>query len=395
VAGLCIYLTHSVLGHLLGPTAYGTIAALMALASLFLIPTHIVSTVITKYGAALSDKEDLPRLNDLVRRLTAILLPVGIVVMLVFMAASGSISAFLRIGTPHELLIVGLMFAVSFVTPVNMSTILGQQRFSWYAAFLVLPVFLRLALAVGLALLGFGVLGAIAGIVAADILTYAVSFQPLRGLLKGPRLSFGPLRPLWSYSMTATAVFIVGGVLSSTDTLFAKHFLFTREAGLYAAVAIAGRIVSFAGGSLVVVMFPKFVAFHNRGEKPIRAVFLTAITTCALCGSIEIVFLICPTLVMRIMFGPSFTVIAGQLPWYGMASLIATVINVFINFFLSIDHRRVVLPLLLCLLIQSLLSVTRHGSAAELVQNLVFANCVTLVALLILFAIYDHRSRTV
>lgn len=395
LAGLCIYLTHSALGHLLGPTAYGTIAALLALASLMLIPTHVISTVATKYGAALSEKKDLPRLNDLIRRLTGILLPVGIVVMIVFMAASGSISSFLRIGTPREVFIVGLMFAVSFVSPLNIGVILGQQRFSWYAAFLILPVFLRLVLAVGLALLGFGVLGAIAGIVLADSLTYIASFRPLHSLLKGPRLSFGSLRPLWSYSMTAMTVFAIGSILSSADTLFAKHFLSFQEAGFYAAIATAGRIVSFVSGSLVVVMFPKFATSHSRGERPARAVLLTAISTCALCGGVEAVFLICPTLVIQTMFGPSFVIIAGQLPWYGAAALISAVAGVFTNFFLSIGHRRVVVPLIFCLSIESVLFVIRHGSVGELVQNLMAANCLMLVALLALFIAYLYRSRSV
>lgn len=395
VAGLCIYLTHSALGHLLGPTAYGTIAALLALAAILLVPTHVISTVITKYGAALSENQDLPRLNDFIRRLTRILLPAGLVVMVMFMAASGSVSTFLRVGTPREVFIIGLMFAVSFVTPVNVGTILGQQRFSWYAVFLVLPVFLRLVLAVGFVLIGFGILGAIVGIVVADILTYVASFQPLRSLLAGARLSFGPLRPLWSYSMTAMIVFAIGSVLSSADVLFAKHFLSVQEAGLYAAIATAGRIVSFVSGSLVVVMFPKFVASHSRGERSTRAVVLTAAGTCILCGGVEAVFLVCPALVIRAMFGSSFVVIAGQLPWYGATALIATVAGVFTNFFLSIGYRRVVLPLILCLVIESVLIVVRHRSAGDIVQNLMFANCVMLLTLLTLFAVYDYRSRSV
>lgn len=395
LAGLCIYLTHSLLGHLLGPTAYGAIAALLALASLLLIPTHVISTVSTRYGAALSGKRDSPRLNDLVRRLTAILLPAGLVVMIAFIGASGFISTFLRIATPREVVIVGLMFAVSFVSPVNIGTILGQQRFSWFAILLVLPVLIRLILAVGLVLLGFGVLGAVAGIVVADILTYIVSFQPLRGLLKGPRSSFGPLGPLMSYSMTTMAVFTMGSVLSGADTLFAKHFLSMRDAGLYAAIATAGRIVSFMSGSLVVVMFPKFASSYSRGERPTRAVLLTAISACVLCGGVELVFLACPAFVMRTMFGAPFVVIAGQLPWYGAAALIATIAGVFTNFFLSIDYRRVVLPLVLCALIESALFVIRHGSVKELVQNLVLANSVMLAALLALFALYDCRSRSI
>jgi O-antigen/teichoic acid export membrane protein len=393
LAGLCIYLTHSVLGHLLGPSAYGTIAALLALASLLLIPTHVISTVTTKYVAALSEREDIPKLNDLIRRLTAILLPVGIAAMVVFMAASGFISTFLRIGTPREVVVLGLMFAVSFVAPLNVGAMLGQQRFSWFAIFLVLPVLLRLVLAVAFALLGFGVLGAIAGIAAADILTYIASFQPMRGLLRGPRLSFGSLRLLWSYSMMAMAVFAITSVLTSADTLFAKHFLSIQEAGLYASIATAGKIVSFVSNSVVVAMFPKFAASHSRGERPTRAVFLTAASTCALCGVVEAIFIICPTLVMRAMFGPTFVVIAGQLPWYGAAALIATVAGVFTNFFLSIGHRHVVMPLVSGFVIESALFVVRHRSIGELVQNLMLANCVMLVALLALFIGYSCRRR--
>lgn len=243
LAGLCIYLMHSALGHLLGPTGYGTFAALIALSSVLLMPTHVIATAMTKHGSALRAAGRLPHLNDLIRRLTVLLLPVGFGAMALFIGASGYIAAFFHLDTSGNVVLIGLLFAVSFVTPINVGALLGLQRFSWYGALVVLPVFLRFALASAFVLLGHGLGGAIVGIALADGLTYVISFRPLRDLLAGPRLPSGSLRPFGAFAAHASVVFAGLSLLSNLDTLLAKHVLSVPQAGLYAALATAGKVL--------------------------------------------------------------------------------------------------------------------------------------------------------
>jgi len=394
LAGLCIYLMHSALGHLLGPTGYGTFAALIALSSVLLMPTHVIATAMTKHGSALRAAGRLPHLNDLIRRLTVLLLPVGFGAMTLFIGASGYIAAFFHLDTSGNVVLIGLLFAVSFVTPINVGALLGLQRFSWYGALVVLPVFLRFALASAFVLLGHGVGGAIVGIALADGLTYVISFRPLRDLLAGPRLPSGSLRPFGAFAAHASVVFAGLSLLSNLDTLLAKHVLSVPQAGLYAALATAGKVLFFVSGTVVTVMFPRVAAAHERGERATRAIRDAVAGVCLLSLPVELAFVICPTLVMRVMFGPSFDAAAGQLPWYGLAMLLLAIAVVFVYYFLAIGEQRIVLPLALCCLAQGALFSLRHASIAQVVQNVVLSNGLLLLGLLIFVAWYTQRNRS-
>jgi len=394
LAGLCIYLMHSVLGHLLGPTAYGTFAALIALSSVLLMPTHVIATAMTKHGSALRAAGHLPHLNDLIRRLTALLLPLGFGAMALFMGASGYIATFFHLDTSGDVLPIGLLFAVSFVTPINVGVLLGLQRFSWYGALVVVPVFLRFALASAFVLLGHGLVGAIVGIALADGLTYVISFRPLRDLLAGPRLPSGSLRPFGAFAAHAIVVFAGLSMLSNLDTLLARHVLSAQQAGLYAALATAGKVLFFVSGTVVTVMFPRVAAAHERGERATRAIRGAVVGVCLLSLPVELAFVIRPTLVMRVMFGPSFDAAAGQLAWYGLAMLLLAVAVVFVYYFLAINEQRIVLPLALCCLAQGALFSLRHASIAQVVQNVVVSNGLLFVGLLIFVTWHTRRNRS-
>jgi len=393
LAGLCIYLMHSVLGHILGPTAYGTLAALLALSSILLIPTHVIAALMTRHGSALRAAGRVPQLNDLMRRLTMLLLPIGLGVMVLFMGVSGPIAAFFHLDASRNVLLLGLLFTVSFVTPINIGALLGLQCFVWYSALMVLPVFLRLALASAFVVLGYGMSGAICGIVLADVLTYIVSFQPLHSILRGPRSSCGSLRPFWISAAQVSIVFIGTGMLSNVDTLLAKHVLSVPQAGMYAALATAGKTLFFVSGVVVTVMFPRFAALHSRGEQATQAILRAVIGVCALALPVELVFAAFPTLVMQVMFGPSYVAVAGQLVWYGLAMLLFALAVVFVYYFLAIGEQRVVLPLLACCLAQGSLFAWRHASIAQLVQNVVISNSLLLLGLLAFVSWYMRRRR--
>lgn len=386
-AGVCSYLMHSVLGHLLGLSGYGVVASMIALSAVFLMPQQIIGAVVTRYAAMLyvAESHDA-RLNDFVRRLTGILLPVGIGVAAALFAASGYISHFLQLSSPQMVFILSLMFAISFVSPVNAGAILGFQRFAWYSVLLVLPMFLRFVIASGLVALGFGLGGALLGIVLSSLLSYVASFQPLRAILKGPRLSCGSLRPLRSYSITATMTLASLVLFYNQDTLLAKHFLSASQAGVYAAVATSGNIIFIISSGVVTVVFPKFAAIKSRGERPTRVVLEAICGVLALSLVIETVFLAAPIFMVRMLFGSAFLAVSQYLLWYGLAMLLLAVAQVLIYYFLAMDDRLPTLTLFGASALQVLLFASRHQTVGQLVEAVMVTNGVLVIVLLEMFA---------
>jgi O-antigen/teichoic acid export membrane protein len=289
-------------------------------------------------------------------------------------------------------MLLGLAFIVSFVTPLNLGTLQGLQFFGWFATIMLLIPFLRLVLCIAFVLLGLGVNGAILGVVVSTLLAYLVSFHPLREVLKGPRTPSGSLLSLWSYSILAAAATMGMAALYSMDTILAKHFLSAHEAGLYAALATIGRIVLFITGSIYLVMFPKVVALHERGEPHTCTVWQAIVGVVILSGAVEIVFCLAPSWLTKLLFGQAFRAIGGQLAPYGMAMLLSAVAQVLLYYFLAIGHRRLILIIFLACALQISLMVWHHAGIPQFVQAMIVSNAAPLLALLIALSLSTRKG---
>jgi O-antigen/teichoic acid export membrane protein len=392
LAGVFAYLLHPFLGHMMSIQEYGQVAALISLSVVLATPTQIITTVAAKYAASLSTSEDRAQLNDFIRRLTVILLAAGVGITAVFVATSSYVAFFFHLNSPQAVILLGLVFIVLFITPLNQGTLQGLQRFGWFATLTLLSSFLRLMLAIGFVLMGFGVNGAILGIVVSALLAYLVSFWPLWEILRGPRIPTGSLRSLWSYSMLASAVTLGIVTLYTIDTILAEHFLSAHDAGLYAALATIGRTVLLVTIGVTTVMFPRLVALHERGEPHMRVVIQAVLGVLTLSVAVEIVFYFAPLLVTKLLFGQAFVAIAGQLAPYGMAMLLLAVGWVIINYFLAIGNRPFVLIIFLACALQFGLIVWHHTTIAQVVQAVIVTNSALILALLIAFVLSTRKT---
>ncbi len=397
VGGVCNLLLHPVLSRQLGPIGYGTVASLLNLLGILLLPVQFISTVVVKYSSSLSAGGQLAQLNDLVRRLTAILLPIGAVITVILIAANKFFATSLRL--PQQgIVFLAITFLVAFVSQVNGGALQGLQRFGWVSSLNVLATVTRLILASALVFLGFGVNGAILGVVLSVVFGYLISFLPLRHLLSGARSPSGSLRSLWSYSITAIIASGSITLLMNVDTIMAKAYLPGTEAGLYAALATAGKLVLFISSSIVVVMLPKVAALHQRDENTTQVVLQSLLGMLVLSAGAEFIFLVVPSLVIRYMFGYKFVAVSGQLAWYGLAMLMFALAQPLGTYFLAIGNRLYGFVVLACCAIQGVLIVLRHGTLIQIVQAVIVSHTLLFVLLVGLFVLYDsprgRRLRT-
>ena len=395
LAGIFAYLLHPFLARMMSIQEYGQVAALIALSLVLTIPTQVIQTVAAKYVSTLSTSGNEAQLNDFIRRLTTIFLVVGVAITAVLVVISSYVTSFFRLDSRQEIILLSLIFIVSFIIPLNMGVLQGLQRFGWLATVTLLIPLFRLVLSIGFLLIGFGVNGAILGIVMSDLLAYIISFQPLWKILKGSRRPIGSLHSLWFYSIfTAIATGSIV-VLYSIDTVLARHFLNAHDAGLYAALATIGRTVLFVTSSVGIVMFPRVVAFHESGTSHTRVAMQAILGVVVLSATVEGAFCIAPTFITQLLFGRAFLPIAGHLALYGLAMLLLAVGQVVMTYFLAIGNRSFVLIILSACALQTILIVWRHNDIAQLVQSVIVTNAALVLALLITFSLKSRMAREV
>lgn len=393
LAGAFAYLLHPFLAHIMSIQEYGQVATFIALSLVLATPTQIVATVAAKYASTLSTRGDHAKLNDFIRRLTITLLIVGIATTLVFIAVSGYVASFFNLASPQEVVLISLVFITVFAAPLNQGALQGLQSFGWYSAITLLVAVLRLILAVGFILAGFGVNGAILGIVLSASLTYFASFIPLRGILRGPRTPSGSLRSLWLYSIFTAAAATGIVALYSIDTVMARHFLSGSDAGLYAALATMGRIVLFITNSVAIIMFPRVVMLHERKEPHTRVVVQAVIGVLVLALLVEAMFYFTSSFITKLLFGQAFIAIAGLLPLYGAAMVLLAFAQVLAMYFLAIGNRIFVFIILFACVLQIALIVWHHVQLVQLVQAVLLANAVLALVLSIVWLSTYRRSK--
>lgn len=229
---------------------------------------------------------------------------VGIAAAALLILGRGAISSFLNL--PNHLLIVLLAVGTAFYVPLGSRRggMQGTYAFNRLAGNFVVEGLVRLGGALLLVEIGWGVNGAVLASIAAVVVAYVFAFQ--RTELKAAAPVHVDVSP--REGMQAMVFFAGQVVINNFDIILVKHFFPANIAGLYAAIALVGRLVNMTTWSVINTMFPISAGATKHGRER-RGVLLTSLI-------LVVVILICivaglalvPHFFWRMVFGSHFAV---------------------------------------------------------------------------------------
>ena len=152
--------------------------------------------------------------------------------------------------------------------------------------------------------LGYGVRGVIAANAAAVALAYFAAASKL-----APRVRTDVRLPHAFHEALQAIIFFVGMVLiNNCDIVLVKHFFASTEAGLYAAVALVGRVIFSFSWAVVNSMFP-IVAGTREKERKGHGLLTTSLLLVARhrFGSSRWCCVVAPAWIWTTFFGAQFT----------------------------------------------------------------------------------------
>jgi O-antigen/teichoic acid export membrane protein len=228
----------------------------------------------------------------------------GIVLGGLLALASGVISSYLNL--PAKALILLLAAATVFYVP------LGVRRGFMQGTYDFRPLALNFALEVVVKLTGaliliapYGVEGVVAAMTASVTVAYLVGIPRKShvGTATGTALRAGV-----GEGVQAIAFFAGQVIINNLDIILVKHFFDSTQAGVYAAVALVGRVVYMLSWSVVSSMFP-FSAGLRSGDKRGHAVLTTALGSVAvIAGLFTIAVWLAPPGLWHALLGPGFPI---------------------------------------------------------------------------------------
>ncbi|HZR57536.1 MAG TPA: hypothetical protein VFA74_11730 [Terriglobales bacterium] len=225
---------------------------------------------------------------------------VGISLLLVY--SSPLVTRYLNLSTQSYIIL--LAAAVGFYIPlgVRRGLMQGMYEFHRLALNFVLEVVVKLGGALILIAAGLGVKGVIIAVVVSIVVAYFFA-QPPRALTTGAKT----VLPTALDEGVQALVFFVGQVIiNNLDIVLVKHFFAATEAGVYAAIALVGRVVYMSSWAVVSGMFP-FSARVRSEEHDSRAVLGTAMLLVIMISSIfTFAVWLAPQSLWHILLGSGF-----------------------------------------------------------------------------------------
>lgn len=287
-----------VVARLLGPAAFGHAAAMVTMLMLFSAITLAYQLVCAKFVAK---NETAAARSAVYRWLLRRAWLVGAGLGMVIILTSDIVDRYLRVPSPWLLIILGVGAAFYVPLGVRRGGMQGTCAFGRLAANFLIEALVRFLGALVLIEAGFGIYGAVAAITASVVLAYFLPITQPELRVRGESGMPASFRE----GMQAIVFFVGQVIINNIDILLVKHFFAPEQAGVYAAIALVGRILYFASWSVVSAMFPISAGAKPKEEDPsVLIVPLLFVLSMAVVFIVALAYF--PDFVLQAIFGSLF-----------------------------------------------------------------------------------------
>jgi O-antigen/teichoic acid export membrane protein len=290
-----------VIARYLGPKSFGHATVVYTLLTLLSAVTLSYQIVCSKIVAKVQSEEGKTAAYRMFHRSAW---ACGLGVALVLLVFQRGIADYLNL--PDSILVALLAIGAAFYVPLGCRRgyIQGTYGFRGLATNLVVEGAVRLGGSYLLVLMGLGVRGVIGANAAAVAVAYLVIPPKLISKVASPI-------SLWNavLEMGQALFFFSGQVLiNNCDIVLVKHLFSAEEAGLYAAIAMVGRVIFSFSQAVVNSTFP-LVAGTRREERRNFQVLATSLGLVVTIGSVlAIALYLTPPWIWSTLFGSGFRI---------------------------------------------------------------------------------------
>jgi O-antigen/teichoic acid export membrane protein len=287
-----------VMARMLGPSSFGHVTASVTLLMLASAVTLSFQLVCAKFVA----RNRTPGAKaGVYRTLRGKAWMLSLALGGAMVASQQRLASYLHFPDPRVLAVLAIGIAAYVPLGVRRGAMQGSCSFQRLSASFIVEAVTRLLTGAVLVAEGYGVLGAVGAISAAVLAAY---FFPALG--RELRVKSEEGEPASFHEGIQAIVFFVGQVtISNVDILLVKHFFAPDLAGLYAAVALVGRLLYFASWSVVSAMFPVTAAAKPQDGAP-RVVLLPLLVVVVISVVFIFTMSLFPHLIIHAIFGVEF-----------------------------------------------------------------------------------------
>ncbi|MBT8320108.1 MAG: sugar isomerase [Eudoraea sp.] len=376
------YLYNLILGRFLGPEVFAEAALLVTMLLIVSFAGMTFQIATTKFTVLLSGQYRKAFLGKMMR--LALILGTGgsaIILML-----SDFMQGLFHTTSSGMFYIFGLGIPVYFAMCINRGYLQGRQQFGALSLTYQTEMWSRLLIT--LLLLFVLPWNPVIIVALGIVISFIFGIIPFRRKDYKTGAGFHIDPQTWGKAKTfllLTAGYELTQILiNNSDVLLVKHFFGSEQAGLYASIALIGRVVYFVAWMFVMLLLPDVLQKKKQGldTSPVLMRYISYVGIFS--STIVLCCYLFPEFIISLMFGEAYLPAAGLLWRYALATSLFALSNIFAYYYLSLDRYTPVILSGLIGVSQILLIMIFHTSL-ELVVGI---QIVAMLSLLVFQGIY-------
>lgn len=381
------FLLNLFLARNLIPSDYGIYASLLSLFALVGIPAQSLTTTIVRFVADYFAKNKIESAANLYIKMYKLIFFISLFILIFFFVFSIPIKSFLNIENYLYIVFIGIIAAFSYLGIINSAFLQGMFKFPYLSFSSVMGSLTRLIVGILLVFLGLRVFGALWAIFLAIIISFVLQFLPLRFLIRKKTSIKSKVynKEIISYALPVSIAILSLSSFISIDVILVKHFFNPYAAGLYGGLSLLGKVIFYLTGPISSVMFPLLIKRHNLGQN-FKNLFYLSIALVSLPSiAITTFYFMFPNFSINFFLaGKDYLEVSKYLGMFGILLTLFSILNVFVNFFLSLKKTIIAFFTLFAAFLQIILISYFHNNFYQVIID----SILSMSLLLIVFVAY-------
>ncbi len=381
------YLYNLILGRVLGPAQFADAAVLITFLLVLSFAAMTFQLVTAKFSVLF--EQDI--FNSFISKIYKSALLVGAIMGLFIVVFAGELQRLFNTSSFKMFIVFGCGVPLYFLMSVNRGVFQGKNELKSLSITYQFEMLSRLIITLGLILI-FDIKSSVViavGILASFLFGLVPFKFPTLVAKKALVLSKAHLKEIKSFFVITAFYELTQIIINNSDILLVKHYFTSYEAGLYASLALIGRIVYFIAWMFVMLLLPTVVKLKKEGKETAPILFKYVGYIAAISISIILVCLCFPEIIISLLFGNSYIAMAPLLWQYAIATSMFAISNIFAYYYLSLEQYVPVIISGIFGVLQMGLVIIYHDSLEDVVHMQIVAMVLLLVIQLVFFK-YDQ-----
>ena len=385
------YLYNLILGRYLGPEKFADAAILITFLLVLSFVAMTFQLVTAKFSVLFEDSIFYNFISKMIRNSIF----VGIFLAAIVILFSSQLQSFFKTTTSTMFIVFGLGVPFYFVMSVNRGVFQGKKELTslsityqgemvsrlliTFLLFLFLEIESSILISIGI------------------LCSFIVALFPLKikdySFFKLVKLEASQKKLVRNFFIITAFYELTQIIINNSDILLVKHYFNAVDAGLYASLALIGRVVYFIAWMFVMLLLPTVIQLKKEGKStlPILLKYVSYIAAIALVIIVSCFFF--PQQIIGLLFGGDYVSIAPLLWKYALATGVFAISNIFAYYYLSLDKYVPVVLSGLFGMLQIVFIIFFHSSLEEVVYVQIITMILLMIMQLIFFFISNFNER--